>query len=181
MLDYLGVINKILSIGAVFLQLIILILFINLIFFRNYNNKILLFFQKHTFFLGFLSALLATVFSLFYSEIVGYPPCELCLVQRIFLYPQLVFLGIILYKKNITTINLGIIFSILGSIISLYHILVESGITTSSICSDPSNGGVSCSIRYIYELGYITMPVMALSVSLFILMLLLNYKYSSAK
>ena len=84
---YVEIVNKILSIGVIILQG--LILFIALIYIFNYKkeNKILFYFKKYTLYLGFLVALGSIIFSLFYSEIVGFPACELCLIQRVFLYP----------------------------------------------------------------------------------------------
>jgi disulfide bond formation protein DsbB len=174
---YVEIINKILSVGTIFLQVVIVVLLFNLIFFRSRENKILLIFKKYTFILGFLSALGAVILSLFYSEIVGFPACELCWIQRIFLYPQLVLFGMELYKKERSIIDFSIVFAIFGSITSIYHIFVESGVFAGPACADPSNGGVSCAVRYIYEFGYVTMPIMALTLSLFIISILLNYKY----
>lgn len=179
---YLETVNKILSLGTIALQIFIILLSINLIFFRKYNNKFLHFIKDQTFRLGFLAALGAVFLSLFYSEIVGFPPCELCWVQRIFLYPQLILFGMELYKKDRSIIDFSIVFAILGSITSIYHVYVENGGSSSLGCSalTPVNTNVvSCATRYIYEFGYVTMPIMALSLSLFIIVILLNYKYMS--
>ncbi|MFA6515319.1 MAG: disulfide bond formation protein B [Candidatus Paceibacterota bacterium] len=176
---YVEIVNKVLSLGTIFLQVVILLIALNFIFNRSRNNKILIFFKDHTFYFGFLAALGAVILSLFYSEIVGFPPCELCWIQRIFLYPQLVLFGMELYKKERSIIDFSIVFAVLGAITSVYHVFVESGALAGPSCIDPSRGGVSCAIRYIYEFGYITMPIMALTLSLFIISILLNYKYMS--
>ena len=177
---YVEIINKILSIGTIFLQLVILLLIANLVFFRHQNNIVLLFFKKYTFYLGFLVALGAVLLSLFYSEIAGFPPCELCWVQRIFLYPQLILFGMELYKKDRSIVDFSIAFAIFGSLVSIYHVYIENGGSSSLGCAalTPANANqVSCAIRYIYEFGYVTMPIMALTLSLFIISILLNYKY----
>ena len=179
---YVETINKILSLGIIFLQLIIVLLAVNLIFFRHLNNKVLLFFRKQTFNFGFVVALGAVAFSIFYSGIVGYPPCELCWIERIFLYPQFILFGMELYKRDRSIVDFSIVFAILGTITSIYHIYIENGGSSSLSCavSNPLNPNqVSCAIRYVYEFGYITLPVMALTLSLFILSILLNYKYMS--
>ena len=179
---YVEIVNKILSLGTIFLQILIALIAINLILFRSPNNKILLFFKKYTFFFGFFVALGAVALSLFYSGIVGYPPCELCWIQRIFLYPQLILFSMELYKRDRSIIDFSIVFAIFGSLVSIYHIYIESGGSSSLGCAalTPSNvNQVSCAIRYIYEFGYITMPIMALTLSLFIISILLNYKYMS--
>lgn len=177
MLSHIDTINKIFSVGTIILQIVALVLFLNFIFLRRKNNVVLLFFKKYTFIFGFIVSLLAVLLSLFYSEIVGYPPCELCWIQRIFLYPQLILFSMELYKKDKSIVDFSVVFAIIGSLVSIYHIYVEKFGSNGFLCGDPSTGGISCSIRYIYEFGYVTMPLMALTLSLFILAILLNFKY----
>lgn len=179
---YVDIINKILAAGTIFLQVLVLMIALNLIFFRNNKNIILSFFKKYTFIFGFLAALGAFALSLFYSNVVGFPPCELCWVQRIFLYPQLILFSMELYKRDRSIIDFSIVFALLGSLVSIYHIYIENGGISSIGCAalTPANANqVSCATRYIYEFGYITMPLMALTLSLFIISILLNYKYLS--
>lgn len=179
---YVEIVNKIFSLGTIFLQVIILLIAGNLIFFRSPNNKILLFFKKYTFFFGFLIAFGAVFVSLFYSEVVGFPACELCWIQRIFLYPQLILFGMELYKRDRSIVDFSIVFAVLGSLVSIYHVYIEKGGASDLSCATPTPTNineVSCVIRYIYEFGYITIPIMALTLSLFIISILLNYKYMS--
>ena len=179
---YVDIVNKVLSLGTIFLQIFILLIVVNLIFFRKSKNVFLLFVKEYTFILGFLAALGAFCLSLFYSNIVGFPPCELCWIQRIFLYPQLILFSMELYRKDRSIVDFSIVFAIFGSLVSLYHIYIENGGSSSLGCAalTPSNiNQVSCATRYIYEFGYITMPIMALTLSLFIISILINYKYIS--
>lgn len=177
--NYIQIINKMLGLGTIFLQIIILLIVINYLFFKNSKNKILIFFKKYTFHFGFLIALGAVMMSLFYSEIIGYPPCELCWIQRIFLYPQLVLFSVKLFKKENNIVDSSLTFAIIGALISFYHIYVENGGTIGPTCADPANGGISCAVRYVYEFNYIGIPMMALTMSIFIIVILLNYKYMS--
>ena len=179
---YVEIVNKILALGTIFLQVFILAIIVSLIFFRSHKNIFLLIVKKYTFILGFLVALGAFCLSLFYSNIVGFPPCELCWIQRIFLYPQLILFSMELYKKDRSIIDFSIVFAIFGSIVSMYHIYIENGGSSSLGCAalTPENiNQVSCATRYIYEFGYVTMPIMALTLSLFIISILMNYKYVS--
>lgn len=177
--NYVQIINKMLGAGTIFLQATILLIIINYLFFKNNKNKILIFFKKYTFHFGFLIALGAVMLSLFYSEIIGYPPCELCWIQRIFLYPQLVLFGVKLFRKENNITDSSMILAIIGAWISFYHIYVENGGTIGPTCADPANGGISCAVRYVYEFNYIGIPMMALTMSIFIILILLNYKYMS--
>jgi len=179
---YVEVVNKILSLGTILLQIVVISLVINLIFLKKSKNTFLLFFKKYTFIFGFLAALGAFLLSLFYSNIVGFPPCELCWVQRIFLYPQLILFGMELYKRDKSIVDFSIVFAIFGSLVSMYHIYIENGGSSSLDCAATTTGTVgqvSCVTRYIYEFGYITMPMMALTLSCFIIVILMNYKYVS--
>jgi disulfide bond formation protein DsbB len=179
---YIEIINKILSIGTIFLQVFILAILVNLIFLRKRTNPFLLLVKEYTFILGFLGAVGAFALSLFYSEIVGFPPCELCWIQRIFLYPQLILFGMELYKRDRSIVDFSLAFAILGSLTSVYHVYVENGGTKGLACATiapTSTTQISCAVRYIYEFGYVTMPVMALTLSVFIIVLLMNYKYIS--
>jgi hypothetical protein len=57
---------------------------------------------------------------------------------------------------------------------------IERGGVSALPCADPNvTTQVSCATRYIYEFGYITIPVMALTLALLIIAILLNYKYMS--
>jgi len=179
MINHIDIINKVLSLGTILIQVIILFLSVILIFFRSKGNKVLFFFKRYTIPMGFLISLGAVAISLFYSEIVGYPPCELCWIQRILLYPQLVFFIVDIFYKKYLSIIYSFIFASLGVIVSLYHVYIENGGTKGLSCAtlNPENiNQVSCAIRYIYEFGYITIPVMSLTIFLFILMLIFNYK-----
>lgn len=176
---YLDTLNKILSVGIIILQVVILVILILLAFFKSRSNPFLIFLKKYTFIFGFLAAFGAVTISLFYSDFIGFPPCDLCWIQRIFLYPQLILFGMELYKRDKSIVDFSIVFAIFGSLVSIYHMYVENGGTKGLACANPANGGVSCAVRYIYEFGYITMPIMALTLSVFIIALLVNYKYMS--
>jgi disulfide bond formation protein DsbB len=182
--EYVGTFNQIAALGIIALQVIILLLLINLIFFRSHTNAILVFFKDYTFYLGFLISLGAVAISLFYSNVIGFPPCELCWIQRIFLYPQLIVYSMLLYKKekSMSLVDMSMILAIINTLAALFHVYVENGGGEGTLpCANPATNQVSCAIRYVYEFGYITIPVMSLTLSVFILLLTINYKYMSKK
>ena len=106
-------------------------------------------------------SLTATMGSLFFSEIRGYEPCELCWIQRIFMYPLVLILGIAYVQKNARIAVTTAIFSVIGGAISLYHY----GLQKVSFLSEnaPACGRVSCTGEYINILGFITIPFLALT------------------
>ncbi|MFX3673753.1 MAG: disulfide oxidoreductase [Paenisporosarcina sp.] len=105
-------------------------------------------------------ALTATLGSLYFSEIRGYEPCELCWIQRIFMYPLVIILGIAYIQKNARIAVTTAALSIIGGAISLYHYSLQKVDFLSE--SAPSCGRVSCTGEYINLLGFITIPFLAL-------------------
>ena len=78
---------------------------------------------------------MATVSSLFLSEIAGFPPCKLCWYQRIFMYPQVIVLGVGYLLNDLKARLMAIILSGIGAAIAIYHILVQF-FPASFRCSD---------------------------------------------
>jgi disulfide bond formation protein DsbB len=176
---YLETFNQILAYGAIFLQVVAFVLVISLIFSPR-TNSIRVFFKEYTFIFSFILAFSAVCLSLFYSNIIGFPPCELCWISRITMYPLALLMGMELYKKDKSIVDHAIVLALLNVITSIYHVYIEHGGNSALPCADPNiTTQVSCATRYVYEFGYITMPMMALTVSFFILMLLINYKHST--
>ena len=83
------------------------------------------FVQKYILYLAFLQALIATLGSLFFSEILKFPPCVLCWYQRIAMYPLVLILamGILKKDKNLPLYVLPL--SIIGMLIGVYHNLLR--------------------------------------------------------
>lgn len=104
-------------------------------------------------------ALIATLGSLYFSEIKGYIPCTMCWYQRIFMYP-IVLIGLIaLIQKNSKIAWTTAAFSFIGGCISLYHYGIQK--LTFLQDSAPECGGVACTGQYINYLGFITIPFLA--------------------
>lgn len=104
-------------------------------------------------------SLIATMGSIFYSEVMRYTPCDLCWIQRIFMYPLVVIYGTALFQKNMQIALPGIFLSGIGFLISVYHYslqklsLFENG---GAICGD-----VPCTLQYVNYFGFITIPLLA--------------------
>ena len=88
--------NHVLAIGAILGQGILAICLVSVVFARKKmtNWPLYRYVAERAICLSFFLALAATLGSLFYSEIAGFEPCKLCWLQRIFMYPQAVLLGI---------------------------------------------------------------------------------------
>lgn len=104
-------------------------------------------------------ALISTIGSLYFSEIVGYEPCKLCWIQRIFMYPLVVIYGVALFKKNVDTAFAGLILSGIGLCISVYHYAIQKLPALNE--AGGACGDVPCNLQYVNYLGFITIPFMA--------------------
>ncbi|WP_078555332.1 disulfide oxidoreductase [Bacillus alkalicellulosilyticus] len=113
-------------------------------------------------------SVIATSGSLYFSEIVGFIPCELCWYQRIIMYPLVIILGVAVVKKDTKQALYGLIFSTIGIIVATYHYMLQKIPALSTI---DSCGIIPCTGQYINWLGFITIPFLALVAFLLIFML----------
>ncbi|MCM3131066.1 disulfide oxidoreductase (plasmid) [Paenibacillus urinalis] len=130
--------------------------------------------RDQTLYLAWIVAVTATLGSLYFSEIRGFIPCELCWYQRILMYPLSILLGIAAFysDKNIKKYVLPL--SIFGACLSLFHYLQQKLPGFASI--KPCTSGVPCNIQYINWLNFITIPFLALTAFTFISLLLILTK-----
>lgn len=125
-------------------------------------------------FLSFLISLIATLGSLFFSEIMNFIPCSLCWYQRIFIYP-LVFLfliNLLFPDDKIFKYAFPLVF--VGWIISIYHNLLMFKIIPENL--SPCVQGVPCSVDYLNWFGFITIPLLSFFAYTIILILLIILK-----
>lgn len=120
--------------------------------------------------LGFLLTAASFVMSLVYSEIYGIIPCGLCWMQRVFIYSQVVVLGVAFFLKDMRAAWYSIWLSAFGAAVALYHHYIQ--ISDSGTLPCPASGG-DCGKRFIYEFDYITFPLVAFSMLAFVIILML--------
>lgn len=110
--------------------------------------------------LSFLISLAAIFGSLYFSEILGFPPCVLCWYQRICIYPLALIFAVGLLREDRNYLNYAWPLIIIGTLISVYHNLLYYGIIPESIA--PCKQGVSCSAKQVEYFGIITIPLLSL-------------------
>lgn len=179
MQSYVPVLNYILGVGTILLQIFSFVIVGALLFFKKKDNFFLKFLHDYTFIIGFIVSFGAMAISLFYSNVIGFPACELCWMQRIFIYPQVVLFGMELWKREKVIVDYSLALAFIGSLISLFHIYVENGGASNLACATGSATEVSCAVRYVYEFSYVSIPVMAFSMGVFMMLILWNYKNMS--
>ncbi|EKN69377.1 thiol-disulfide oxidoreductase BdbC [Neobacillus bataviensis LMG 21833] len=110
--------------------------------------------------LSWIAAIIATLGSLYFSEVMHFIPCTLCWYQRIFMYPLAIILGIAVYRNDKSIYQYVLPLSIIGVLISGYHTILQKipYLQQFEMCTS----GVPCSKDYINWLGFITIPMLAL-------------------
>ena len=125
-------------------------------------------------YLAWIIALVATVGSLFFSEVMELPPCVLCWYQRIAMYPLVFIIGTGIVLRDVRLKIYALPLCLIGLAISVYHNLLYYGIIPESIT--PCTEGISCTSRQIEWLGFITIPLMALTAFIGIAICLIIYR-----
>ena len=110
---------------------------------------------------GFVVAAIATGGSLFFSQIAGYPPCEMCWFQRICMYPLSLLLLLIAWRGDYRAARYLLPFPVVGAGVSIYHLLIENHVVAEPTACQV--GGAGCAAKWINEFGYMTIPTLALT------------------
>lgn len=132
----------------------------------NKKNMVTTFVQTHGLWLMFIVALAGTMGSLFFSDIAGWTPCKLCWFQRIFLYPQVIILGMAAWKNDRNMTKYILVLSMIGLVIAGLHYneQVQAALQPLDLLEPCDETGVSCARTSIsFTFGYITLPMMALT------------------
>ena len=119
---------------------------------------------------AFAIALGAVLGSLFFSEYASFIPCRLCWFQRIARYPLAIILLIGAIRRDRAAYLYALPFPVLGLLVGAYHKYIEINPDAESA---GCKVGAPCATKWIEELGYVTIPVLAMSAFAAILVLLL--------
>ncbi len=108
-----------------------------------------------------LVALVATLGSLYLSEVAHFIPCNMCWYQRIAMYPIGPMLLFAWFRRDASIKPYVMLVAVLGALVSTYHVLLEifPSLESSTTCGLVA----SCSTRWVEPLGIYTIPRMALS------------------
>jgi|SRR3989344_1560431 len=164
--------NHIVGVLAILGQISAVVLLVHLIWkpkFLSWIDQ----FGPHALLLAFFGALFAFVGSYIYSNIFQYAPCMLCWWQRIFMFPLVPLLAVALWKKDRNFFAYPIVLVIIGGAIAIYHIYEEA---TGDPLGPCDASGVSCAARYVWEFGYIGIPMLSLTAFTLIGLLLWLYR-----
>ncbi|WP_088051958.1 disulfide oxidoreductase [Virgibacillus dakarensis] len=130
--------------------------------------------KQFSLYVAWLVTVVATLGSLYFSEIRGFIPCELCWYQRILMYPLTLILGIATFQNDLAVKKYVLPIAIIGWSISLFHYLEQKVPGFAEI--RPCANGVPCSAEYINWLGFVTIPFLALVAFTLIILFMLFIK-----
>jgi disulfide bond formation protein DsbB len=116
---------------------------------------------------AFAVAAIATGGSLFFSEIAHFVPCELCWFQRICMYPLSIVTLLAALAGDHRVARYLLPLPLVGAGVSVYHLLVENhAVSTPQACQIGAGG---CAVKWINELGYMTIPTLSLTASVLLI------------
>ncbi|RMH11227.1 MAG: disulfide bond formation protein B [Gemmatimonadetes bacterium] len=123
-------------------------------------------------------ALIATLGSLYLSEIAHLQPCTLCWYQRIAMYPLVVVLGVGALRGDAGAWRYALPLPLVGGLISAYHVALQLNPGLEIV---PCTSGTPCSARLVAVFGFVSIPVMAGAAFLLIAALLLAVRQAEAR
>jgi len=111
-------------------------------------------------FVAWVLVSVATLGSLFFSEVMAVPVCELCWYQRIAMYPLVLILAIGLLPYDPRVLRYAAAFASLGWLIALFQVLLVAGVIPEG--ARPCVQGIPCSETHISLLGFLNIPTLSL-------------------
>lgn len=124
---------------------------------------------------AWLIALIASITSLYLSEVLNWQVCTLCWYQRLGIYPLAIILGIALYKEDTQIFSYALPFTIITLFFSLYQYLEQMipGFGPIHFCTASISGMADCSKIDWSLFNFITLPLLSFICSILIFILLL--------
>jgi len=132
--------------------------------------------KENVLYIAWLQAIVGMAASLFFSEILKYPPCVLCWYQRICLYPLVAILAVGIAKKDKNIALYTLPLTLIGLGISIFHNLLYFKLIPDELA--PCASGVSCTTKFIEYFGFITIPFLSLVAFVLINACLIYYHIS---
>ncbi len=151
-------INFIAALGTLTLGACAVALLVAHLIHRKKAHHILDKITKWLLWLGLAIATSSIAASLIYSGVIGYAPCQLCWWQRVLIYPQVLLYAIAIFAEDRKIFRYTLALSLVGVVFSLYHNYLDWGGSALIAC----DASVSCTMRYVNEFGFVTIPLMSL-------------------
>jgi disulfide bond formation protein DsbB len=151
-----GVVTALAVLGLVG-QVLVVLLVLALLVARNRVRELL---WGYELWAAFVVAAIATGGSLFFSQVAGYIPCEMCWFQRICMYPLSILTLFMAWHGDNRASRYLLPFPLVGAGVSVYHILIENHVVATPPQCQVAAG---CTVKWIDYFGYMTIPTLALT------------------
>ena len=102
-------------------------------------------------------ATVSTAGSLYYSEVAGYLPCEMCWYQRICMYALMPVLAVALVRRDRWGGWYALPLAVAGLGLSVYHYQLQLFPGQGSTC----DAEAPCTYQWVDSLGFVSIPFMA--------------------
>lgn len=114
-------------------------------------------FKYYGVFFAWIISIIATITSLYFSEIAHFAPCTLCWYQRICMYPLFLILGVATYREDRNIYIYVSPLTFIGMTLSLFHYLEQKVPLLRAIL--PCRVDVPCDVDYLNLAGFVTIPL----------------------
>lgn len=162
---------------AILLSHIAIVLYVvyRLMLKKNWSQNTASLIQKYGLLAAALVALGATVGSLVISYGFGIPACDLCWFQRTMIYPLGVILLVAWWRDDKEVWRYALPLAGIGALVGLYQHIMQAWPSLGLACGALS-GGASCTARYLFEYGYITLPLLGVTTCTLVALLVWEVK-----
>lgn len=104
----------------------------------------------------------ATLGSLFISYGFGIPACDLCWFQRTMIYPLAIITLVAWWRSDVEVWRYVVPLASIGALVGLYQHVMQVWPSLGLACGS-TTASASCAVRYLFEFGYITLPLLGVT------------------
>lgn len=145
---------------------------------KPWSHEVASLLQKYGLLMAALIALGATVGSLLISYGFGIPACDLCWFQRTMIYPLAVIMLVAWWRNDVGVWNYVAPLAGIGALIGLYQHVMQVWPSLGLACGS-TTASASCAVRYMFEFGYITLPLLGVTTCVLVAIFALEARKAS--
>ena len=146
---------------------------------RRLLNVIRSWFSGYGLWLAWVMATVATLGSLYYSQIAHFIPCEYCWYQRIAMYPLAIILGIAAFRGDEAVRRYSYPLAAIGGGIAAYHYTIQH---LPDLAANACSTLTPCTAALVWKFDFVSIPFMAfVSFATIISLLLLDRPGATAQ
>ncbi len=110
--------------------------------------------------IAWMLSLTAVLGSLFFGEVMKFPPCVLCWYQRVAMFPLVAIFTVGILSRDGRVYRYAWPLLTIGLALAVYHNLLYYGVIPEGI--SPCTQGVPCTSRQFEGFGFLTIPLLSL-------------------